>query len=457
VTKSNTRLVGRGLLLSATAFGFFGACGGSADTAPTCNRGDTRACLGEGRCAGAQICLEDRSGFGPCACTPIGAGGVSGSGAAGSSATGGASDTGTTGGASGSATADGSIGSGGSSSGTGGIGGAGSGGISVGGLGGVGGAGFDGCAVQRIPAQQTPFDLFILLDQSGSMVLFENRWTPIVSAIKAFVASPEMDGVGVALNYFGFFPPGQPPTDPNSPGSCNANDYARPAVPIEVLPNVRQKIENSLNAATPGGSTPTHPALQGAMQYLTVHALTNPGRRPFVVLATDGEPQGCSGNDVNTVAQVAQAGAAATPRIVTYVIGVGSNLHALNQIAQAGGSTQAFLVDAGNNQQFLDAMKQVRGTIAGCEFSVPRGAGGTAIDFTRLNLLHTPAGSVESLVYHVNGLADCRADTGGWFYERDAQGNPVSVKLCPASCKSITDGGGRLDFAVGCTSAAPPP
>jgi hypothetical protein len=450
VARSNTRLVGRALLLCATASGIFGACGGSTDAEPTCSRGDTRACLGDGRCSGAQSCLEDGSGFGACACETSGSGGVSSAG--GSSATGGAS------GASGSITTDGSIGPGGSSSGSGGIGGAGSGGsISIGGSGGVGGTRFDGCALQRIQAQQTPVDLFILLDQSGSMVLGQDRWTPILSAIKAFVASPEMDGVGVGLNYFGFFPPGQPPTDPSSPGSCNANDYARPDVPIEVLPNVRQKIENSLNAHTPGGGTPTHPALQGAMQYLMAHALANPSRRPIVVLATDGEPQGCSGNDVNTVAQVAQAGAAANPRIVTYVIGVGPNLQALNQIAQAGGSTQAYLVDGGNNQQFLDAMKQVRGSIAGCEFSVPRGPGGTAIDFTRLNLLHTPTGGMESLVYHVNSLADCRADTGGWLYERDGQGNPVSIKLCPASCRAIADGGGRVDFAVGCASVPPPP
>ena len=79
--------------------------------------------------------------------------------------------------------------------------------------------------------------MFIMLDQSGSMVLFgQDRWTPIVNAIKAFVAAPDMAGVGVGLGYFGMHPPGTPPLDPTAPGSCNANDYARPDVPIDVLP-----------------------------------------------------------------------------------------------------------------------------------------------------------------------------------------------------------------------------
>jgi hypothetical protein len=334
------------------------------------------------------------------------------------------------------------------------------GGTGIGAIGGTGGAiqdggGTDGaCSLLRMEAKAMPLDIFILLDQSGSMVLFEDRWTPVVTAIKTFVASPEMAGVGVGLNYFGLHR--QPPVDSLSPGSCDASDYARPDVPIEVLPNVQQKVIDSLNMRTPGGGTPTHPALQGAMQYVTVHASSYPDRKAVILLATDGEPQGCTGNDVTSVAQVAAAGAGAWPSITTYVIGVGPSLQTLNQVAQAGGSNQAYLVATGNTQQFLEAMKQIRGHAMGCEFSLPRGPTGQTIDLASLNLLHTPTGGGETIIYKVNRLGDCDPQLGGWHFNRDVQGNPITLELCPASCRAIVDGGGRLDFGVGCPSIPPP-
>src|SRR5687767_3407077 len=42
---------------------------GKADPdAAACGRGDTRECKGPGACQGAQVCLEDGSGFGSCLC-----------------------------------------------------------------------------------------------------------------------------------------------------------------------------------------------------------------------------------------------------------------------------------------------------------------------------------------------------------------------------------------------------
>jgi hypothetical protein len=344
------------------------------------------------------------------------------------------------------------------------------GGVSVGGVGGVinpgsggnggnGGNGFDECGFQRIEAKKTPLDMFIMLDKSGSMVLFGDRWGPVTSALRAFVQSPEMAGVGVGLGYFGFHP-GGPPADLTAPGSCNANDYARPDVPIDVLPNVQQPIVDSLGRNQPGGGTPTHPALQGAMQYATTWAVAHPDHKTIVVLATDGEPQGCTGNDLNTVSQVAQAGAMANPQINTYVIGVG-NVQGLNQIAQAGGTQRAFVVsDANANQQFLEAMKVIRGQALGCEFQIPPSQGGKPTDFTKVNILHTPTTGPdmgkEIVIFHVNGVSDCRPDSGGWYYDRDPQGNPTGIRACPASCDALVNGGGRIDIAVGCSSIPPP-
>jgi hypothetical protein len=311
------------------------------------------------------------------------------------------------------------------------------------------------CAQSTIEAKKTPLDMFIMLDQSGSMIILgQDRWTPVVNAIKQFVASAEMEGVGVGLGYFGNHPPGVPPLDPFATGSCDANDYARPDVPIDVLPNVRMPIEASLNAhSTPGGGTPTHPALSGSMQYATTWAVAHPDRKVIVVLATDGEPQGCTGNDINTVSDVARQGAMANPAINTYVIGVGPSLQNLNRIAQAGGSNMAYLVDAGNTQQFLDAMKQIRGIALGCDYAIPK-PDGKLPDFTKVNIYHTPSGGSEGVIYHVTGPNDC--GKGGWYYERDGQNNPIGIKVCPDSCKQLVDGGGRIDIQVGCSSIPPP-
>jgi hypothetical protein len=310
------------------------------------------------------------------------------------------------------------------------------------------------CASEKIEAKLTPLDMFIMLDKSGSMVLFGDRWGPVTNAIRTFVQSQEMAGVGVGIGYFGFHP-GGPPADLTAPGSCNATDYATPAVPMGVLPMVAQPIIDSLAANAPGGGTPTHPALQGAMQYATQWAVQNPTHKVVVVLATDGEPQGCTGNDIGTVSQVAQAGAAANPQINTYVIGVG-NVQGLNQVAQAGGTNQAFIVqDANANQQFLQAMRQIRGQALGCQFNIPKPMG-MLPDFTKVNVEHTPTSGGAGIIYHVESAADCRADTGGWYYEKDASGTPTAIKACPQSCQKLVDGGGRVDIAVGCTSITPP-
>ena len=70
---------------------------------------------------------------------------------------------------------------------------------------------------------------------------------------------------------------------------------------------------------------------------------------------------------------IAGAGYGHVPKILTFVIGVGSSLGALNGIAMAGGTNQAFIVDtnANVNQQFLDAMNKIRGAALSCEYIIP--------------------------------------------------------------------------------------
>lgn len=428
------------------AFGFFGACGGSTDDKPAsctpggcdggdargggqndaepiCNRGDTRRCFGAGQCLSVQKCLDDRSGYGACECEGGGTGGAAGSSTGGSSGTVGASGV------------AGALGTGP-----------------------IDGGAFDApafCSGISLATQLTPLDMFLLVDQSASMLENgSNRWVFVQKAITDAVLSPELSGVGLGLGYFGLHPPGSPPADPTSPGSCNPNDYARPDVPIEVLPMGGSAIVDSLRRRTPGGGTPTRPALQGAMQYAAQWATDHPARKTIIVLATAAAPQGCTSNDLDAVSQVAAAGAAHARQILTYVIGIG-NVQGLNQVALAGGTTQAFAApDSTSGQEILNAIKQIRGRAATCEFLLPR-PDGRQLDFSKVNVHHKPTGGNERAIYYVDGPADCGAETGGWFYVRDNLGTPASIQLCPASCTAVS-GGGTISLLLGCTSVRSP-
>jgi hypothetical protein len=334
----------------------------------------------------------------------------------------------------------------------------GSAGVFSGGSGGVLGAGgtaFDGgsCASMVVEADPRPLDLLLLLDRSESMLGHVDRWFPVTNAIRAFAQSPRNAGVSLGLNYFGLHP-GGPPVDPADPGSCDPNEYVRPEVPIDVLPNGAHAIVESLTRNQPAGARPTRPALTGALLYASRWAITHPDHRVAVVLATDGAPQGCTDNDLTTVAELAAAGLAANPSIPTYVIRIG-NVQGLDAVAAAGGTGQAFVVpDLNVNQRFLDALQQIAGPTLGCTFTLP--ATSTQIDPTKVNVFHTPAGGARSVIYAVSSAADCRPDEGGWYYLRNAASRPIAIELCPVSCQRVTDGGGSIEIELGCASVPPP-
>ncbi len=359
----------------------------------------------------------------------------------------------------------------------GGVGGSNSGGVgAIGGgaggtistTGGVGGSGppRDACAGDFYNGEQKPLDMFIMYDQSGSMDN-NGRWDAVKGALTSFVQSPQSADIGVGIAYFPLNPPPcSTPSDtcvcipftticfPTGGGSCLAADYARPDVPIEPLPPVSQKIVDSLNNHRPGGGTPTLPALQGAMEYASVWANGHPDHKTIVVLATDGAPNDCN-SDVAGVSNVAAQGLAANPSVQTFVIGVG-NTGNMDAIAQAGGTTKAFVVsDQNANQAFLDAMNQIRGTALACDYAIPL-PNGQQPNFSQVNIYFTPPGSpTENVIYRVPDASQCDPVNGGWFYDNPQ--DPKQIRACPASCEQLkSSGGGKVRIEVGCDSLTPP-
>jgi hypothetical protein len=244
---------------------------------------------------------------------------------------------------------------------------------------------------------------------------------------------------------------------PSGTVSCNAQDYSGPDVGIDFLPGVAPAIVTSLGQHSPGGNTPTYPALQGAYSYATIWANANPDRKTIVVLATDGDPMGCPNppNDVPDIAnQLVGPARTQTPSLLTFVVGVGSSLGSLNQIAASGGTGQAFIVDtagADPGAQFLAAMQAIQGSAAlGCEYGIPSPPTGST-DFTKVNVRFTPPNGSPTLLKKVADEASCTSASGGWHYDNNA--SPTKIILCSSSCTAIQSfSGAKVEVELGCAS-----
>jgi hypothetical protein len=259
--------------------------------------------------------------------------------------------------------------------------------------------------------------------------------------------------------------------------SCSAADYARPSVELAPLPGAAVNFNAWLRALQPHGSTPTPAALQGAVDGAEAYATAHPGETVVAVLVTDGTPDEVAdpltgqctpidSADANVeVAQIARDALAGDPSVKTFAIGVfapeeiASATASLDAIASAGGTTAPFVVDTQNStggpsveQQFVDALRQIRSASLPCQFILPSPSGGSA-DYDAVNVRFTSStGTVMSIVY-VEGPANCDAADGGWYYDMDpARGyTPTFVEMCPATCETLKgDPAGRVDVVLGC-------
>jgi len=362
-------------------------------------------------------------------------------------------------------------GSGGSGNGAG-VGGGG--GVNVGGSGGgvnVGGSGgtgaLSGCAKETFGGELVPVDMYLMFDRSASMK-DSGKWSSVTSAVKKFVVLPGLDKLGMGLAFFptpakspipsactndqqcGFYGPCVPGFNLCSGSlagndSCVATDYQTAVVGIEPFPGVSSKIITAIDGAKPeGASTPSAPALEGAIDHATIWQQQHTDRVVVVILATDGEPTNCMPNTVQDMANHAAEGVNQTPSIKTFVIGVG-DLSALNAVAAAGGTNQAIIVSSGNaEKEFLDALNKIRGAV-GCQYLIP--VGGKA-DPGKVNVLFTPDdGSAATLIKQVKDAASCLGQVG-WYYDNPAA--PTQIMLCPGACDLVTNKKGKVEVVLGC-------
>jgi len=321
------------------------------------------------------------------------------------------------------------------------------------------------CAYSEHMGQQQALDAYMMLDYSASMTM-DGKWTGVTAAINSFVGQTSVTGISVGLQYFALPNPdagggGGVFGIPGLNDSCNASVYAKPDIEIAPLPGIASQITSSLASHTkPNTGTPTAPALQGAIDHATAWSKAHAADATIVILATDGDPDECgkagetTAQDLTDVEAVAAAGVAATPKILTFVIGVGKDANNLNGIAMAGGTSTAFLVDTSMNvsTQFLTALNKIRGAALGCQYKIPIPATGTT-NFKEVNVQFTATGGTPEIVPQVANQAACPATSNAWYYDNPS--SPTEILLCTTTCGTVATGG-DVSVLTGCQTVVVP-
>jgi hypothetical protein len=199
-----------------------------------------------------------------------------------------------------------------------------------------------------------PVDMYIMLDKSGSMgdpagngkpgdcnigQTVNSKWCHGINALSGYLNSAQAKDQGAALQFF---------SGVDNANCATGTPYTTAAIPGSSYTNLPSNaFDSALNAATPGGATPTEAALRGLTTFTAANR--RGGRVTIGILMTDGDPQGCN-EDLNFLSGLIQAHYTAT-KIRTYVIGMnGATFANLEKLALGGGTpTHAATVGTLNN------------------------------------------------------------------------------------------------------------
>lgn len=348
--------------------------------------------------------------------------------------------------------------SGSGSASTGGDGGAGEGGAGDGGLpgfggdigpGGPGSGGSSGeggaCATQTAEADLEPVYLAFAFDVSGSMGMGDDpwhdkslKWDPVVAATKQFFADPLSEGLNASLRFF--------PSEGDNDIKCDAETYTTPEVPMTPLPSMA--FADAIDAITPEtpeewrGGTPTLFVMQGTISYVEAQRQDTPGKYA-IVLVTDGYPTGCGSRDNRIDLVAEEAASALDDDIPTYVIGVANppiegapeTVEDMDDVAVAGGTEHAYLIDTGNpaatSAAFKAAVDAIRGAAVSCTVAIPPAPDGRTFDAQKVRVTYTSGdGEPTALSYD----QECATEQA-WRY--DSPENPTQIVLCDSTCATI--------------------
>ncbi len=305
------------------------------------------------------------------------------------------------------------------------------------GLGDAAPPGLDACPTSRAPATRRGLNLFLLVDDSLSVVL-QPEWGQLTAAITAFVDEGRNAGLGVGVTYYGT--------------SCSSQFYAVPTVPIGVLPGQASAITGSYPLPINGKAIT--PAMMGAVAYVANEIVASPDRDTVLLLVTDGIIDPLCGSTETSAAQEAGAALGASPSVRTYVIGLDPgptlinpgdvvDMSPLDSVAVAGGTDQALVVqvNASGNGALTDALDQVVNAASPCTYVVPEGmrAAAASIEW------QAASGKARTDWPNVGEPSACGTRPGVFPTGTGLLG------LCPASCTALRGSSSSTAWAVqGC-------
>ena len=340
------------------------------------------------------------------------------------------------------------------------------------GSGGMPGLEEDACAAVAVEAQLTPLNLIFIYDKSGSMGVgdgwdnTQTRWIPVRDGLLNFFSQPGGEAIFASLEFF--------PANGDLAAACNVAAYEVPTVPLMELSTITPDTSPflyAINSTTPAGGTPTLPALLGSLNYARQLKADDPDSITVVVLLTDGLPAfyieatgesgpGCTEPLENTVPNIATIAAQGlADGIQTYVIGIADDpdgLSALNQIAQAGGTTTATIIVPGDpaatTARITDELGAIRSHHLTCRVPVPdvqTEAPGELVDYNEVSVVVT----VDNVANAVNMSPGCSSGLGFQFlYEGGSTDIPSHIELCPTTCNTVQGTAGvelNVEFPCG--------
>ncbi|MFZ5890757.1 MAG: lectin-like protein [Myxococcota bacterium] len=309
------------------------------------------------------------------------------------------------------------------------------------------------CSGSSSTAAFKPVNMLIMFDKSGSMSTTLSgggtRWSATTGALKAFFSDAGSAGLGVALRFF----PDDNPTAGCNDSSCDSNACSDPLVEVGKLtaaasPTDAQEklLLDAINATSPGGSTPTYVALDGALDWAFESRAAKPDEIHVVVLVTDGQPTKCN-TDWSQIRQLS-TDAYNNYGTRTYVIGIqGSNITDLDLLANAGGTGKAFVATGSNatqmQQELTKALQSIAGQNVSCTFSL---ANSGSFDPNNVSVVYTAGSGTSQTLPKVPTAASCGT---GWYYDNNT--NPTKATLCPSTCSTVqADAGALVQVQAGC-------
>ena len=307
----------------------------------------------------------------------------------------------------------------------------------------------EACVGHNAGVEPLPVDLYMIMDRTSSMneLLGDSglsRWETITAAMQRFVALEDVQNTRVGMQFFSLT------ATLDEAVECDPASYANPAVQIGPISETGPALTTAIEEMTQlvGGLTPTYAALQGAVQHATDYA-DSTGRTAAVVLVTDGLPTQCEVRSVAAITDLA-ARARVEAEVLTFVIGLSPGIWNLHQIAQQGGTSEAYIIDQGDGvEQFVDTIRSISATPFPCEFEIPEVDNPTLdIDYEKVQVLYWPEnqGAPEEIPKISDSSVCSRSPHGGWYY--DSGVNPTSIRVCECICNRF--GRGIAEVRFGC-------